>query len=117
MYIRKKTFILIITYLAAAIVAMLALLILVTVVGTAYSLISIVYGITQLFSAAPIGLYEIGIGIASVGLTLIAGIAVYNAAVRYMPYSIKERLLFFTYVIDRVKGIVYDFREECANLK
>ncbi len=103
--------------LAAAIVAMLALLILVTVVGTAYSLISIVYGITQLFSAAPIGLYEIGIGIASVGLTLIAGIAVYNAAVRYMPYSIKYLLLFFTYVIDRVKGIVYDFREECANLK
>lgn len=96
---------------------MLVLLIAVTVVGTAYSLISIVYGITQLFSVAPIGLYEIGIGIASVGLTMIAGIAVYNAAVRYMPYSIKYLLLFFTYVIDRAKGIVYDFREECANLK
>ena len=103
--------------LAAAIAAMLVLLIAVTVVGTAYSLISIVYGITQLFSVAPIGLYEIGIGIASVGLTMIAGIAVYNAAVRYMPYSIKYLLLFFTYVIDRAKGIVYDFREECANLK
>ena len=103
--------------LAAAIAAMLVLLIAVTVVGTAYSLISIVYGITQLFSIAPIGLYEIGIGIASVGLTMIAGIAVYNAAVRYMPYSIKYLLLFFTYVIDRAKGIVYDFREECANLK
>ena len=103
--------------LAAAIAAMLVLLIAVTVVGTAYSLISIVYGITQLFSVAPIGLYEIGIGIASVGLTMIAGIAVYNAAVRYMPYSIKYLLLFFTYVVDRAKGIVYDFREECANLK
>ncbi len=34
-----------------------------------------------------------------------------------MPYSIKYLLLFFTYVIDRAKGIVYDFREECANLK
>ena len=103
--------------LAAAIAAMLVLLIAVTVVGTAYSLISIVYGITQLFPVAPIGLYEIGIGIASVGLTMIAGIAVYNAAVRYMPYSIKYLLLFFTYVVDRAKGIVYDFREECANLK
>lgn len=103
--------------LIGLILTLLAGLIGVTVAGSAFSLISIVYGVTQLFSVAPVGVYEIGIGIISAGITILAGILIYNAAVRLMPVAVGYLIRFFFYTADRIKGLVYRFREECAKLK
>lgn len=103
--------------LAGVILTMIAGLIAVTVAGSAFSLISVVYGITQLFSTVPVGVYEIGVGIISAGITILAGILIYNAAVRLMPVAIGYLIRFFFYTVDRIKGLVYHFREECAKLK
>lgn len=83
-------------------------------VGTAFTLVSIIYGITQLGSAGPIGLYEIGIGIMSAGIALGACILIYNLLVRIMPYTFKYLVRFFTYLLYRLKCVIYRFREECA---
>lgn len=103
--------------LAGVILTMMVGLIGLTVAGSAFSLISIIYGITQLFSTAPVGVYEIGIGIISAGITILAGILIYNAAVRLVPIAIGYLIRFFFYTVDRIKGFVYHFREECAKLK
>lgn len=83
-------------------------------VGTAFTLVSIIYGITQLGSAGPIGLYEIGIGIMSAGIALGACILIYNLLVRIMPYTFKYLVRFFTYLLYRLKCVICRFREECA---
>lgn len=101
----------------AIIAALVLLLAAITVVGSAFSLIAVIYGVTQLFSAVPVGMYEIGVGIASAGITMLAGILIYNADVRAMPYAIKYLIKFFFYCTDRLKGLVYRFREECAKIK
>ena len=83
-------------------------------VGTAFTLVSIIYGITQLGSAFPVALYEIGIGIMSAGIAIGACILIYNFLVRVMPYTFKYLVHFSTYLLYRLKCIVYRFREECA---
>lgn len=83
-------------------------------VGTAFTLVSIIYGITQLGSALPVALYEIGIGIMSAGIAIGACILIYNFLVRVMPYTFKYLVHFSTYLLYRLKCIVYRFREECA---
>ena len=83
-------------------------------IGTAFTLVSIIYGITQLGSAAPIGMYEIGIGIMSAGIALGACILIYNLLVRIMPYTFKYLVRLFTYLLYRLKCVIYRFREECA---
>ena len=83
-------------------------------IGTAFTLVSIIYGITQLGSAAPIGIYEIGIGIMSAGIALGACILIYNLLVRIMPYTFKYLVRLSTYLLYRLKCIICRFREECA---
>ena len=55
---------------AELIVVLIALLIADAAVGTAISLVGIIYGITQLFSTVPIGLYELGLGLLAGGVCM-----------------------------------------------
>ena len=91
----------------ACILVLVAALIAVVVAGTALSLVGIIYGATQLFSDATfiIGLYELGQGIVIGGGTIFIGIILYNLAVRFNPWLIKQTVHMmggFTRVLKRL---------------
>lgn len=76
----------------ALIVVFVAALLAVVVAGTALALVGIIYGATQVFSDATLaaGLYEIGQGVVIGGCTMFGGIVLYNFAVRFFPWLIKQ---------------------------
>ena len=81
----------IVTFVALIIVFVVALLA-VVIVGTALALVGIIYGATQLFDPATlaVALYELGEGIVIGGGTMFIGIVLYNFAVRFFPWLIKQ---------------------------
>jgi hypothetical protein len=74
------------------IVLFVAALLCVVIAGTALALVGIIYGATQLFApeTLPAGLYEIGQGVVIGGCTMFGGIVLYNFAVRFFPWLIKQ---------------------------
>lgn len=102
--------------LAALIVAAVAALVGVVAGGTATALVGIVYGITKLFSALPVGLYEIGLGVMVGSAVMFAGILLYNFAIRLLPWLMRLVGRLFMYVC-RQLGVLFRFlRRECAKL-
>lgn len=102
--------------LLAAIVAMLGGLILMAAGGTALSLVGIIYGITQLFSHVPVGLYEIGLGVIIGGSAMFSGILLYNVALRLIPYVIRKLGVFFVYLCRQTKKLFLLAKGACVKL-
>ena len=74
------------------IVVFVAALLCVVIAGTALALVGIIYGATQVFAPETLaaGLYEIGQGVVIGGCTMFGGIVLYNFAVRFFPWLIKQ---------------------------
>ena len=104
----------VIAAMAVTIVGLIGALIGIVAAGSALSLIGIVYGVTQTFTTLPIGLYEIGLGILIGGIAMFAGILVYNFAVRFLPFAIKNVLVFIKFVIKKIKYLFYFLKKESA---
>lgn len=98
------------------IVALLGGLILVAAGGTALALIGVIYGLTQIFKYVPIGLYEIGFGIALGGGAMFSGIVIYNIALRLIPYTIKKLSVFFVFLCKQVKKLFILAKGACVKL-
>jgi len=102
--------------LIALIIGSVGVLIAGVALGTALSLVGIIYGITQLFSVVPVGLYEIGIGVVIAGIVMFGGILVYNIAVRFLPFVMKLLGRLFGYLCRKLKTLFNFLRRECAKL-
>ncbi len=102
--------------LAAVIAAAVAVLVAMVTVGTAASLIGIIYGVIQLFTSVPVGLYEIGIGVVVAGVVMFAGILLYNFAVRLVPLLIRLVGRLFKFVLKKLRVLFNFLRRECAKL-
>lgn len=76
--------------LAAVIAALIAALVAVSAGGAFVSIAGIIYGIVKLSSQHAEGVFEIGLGIAVAGATLLAAVLIYNLALRFMPWVIKK---------------------------
>jgi len=100
--------------MAVMIVGLIGALIGIVAAGSALSLIGIVYGVTQTFTTLPIGLYEIGLGVLIGGIAMLAGILVYNFAVRFLPFAIKGVIIFIKFVIKKIKYLFYFLKKESA---
>ena len=96
--------------------ALIGILFVGVAVGTVVALVGIIYGITQLFSYAPIGLYEIGLGVRVGGFVMLGGIIVYNVAVRLLPYLIRRELDLFTFTSHKCVELYYYVKGACADL-
>ena len=80
------------------------------------SLIGIIYGITQLFSNVPAGIYEIGLGVIIAGIAVFVSILLYNVAIRFLPWVMRWLTVFFSFVMGRLKYCFYLARRECYKL-
>ena len=102
--------------LGALIVGAIAALAAAVAVGTGLSLIGIIYGVVQMFTSIPTGLYEIGAGIVVAGAVMFIGILLYNFAVRLVPILIKQVWRLFKYLLGRLKELFNFLRKESAKL-
>ena len=85
-------------------------------VGTALALVGIIYGISQLFSVVPVGLYELGLGVMIGSATMFCGILLYNFAIRLMPLLMRLWGRFFRFVCGKLRMLFGFLRKECAKL-
>lgn len=69
---------------------LLALMLAICVVGIVLSVVGFVYGLSQLFTVKPVGMFEIGLGIIILGATILISTLVYNLAVRVIPKLIRR---------------------------
>lgn len=102
--------------LLGLIIGSIALLVCGAAVGTALALVGIIYGISQLFSVVPIGLYELGLGIMIGSVVMFAGILLYNFAIRLLPLIMRLWGRLFRYVCGRIRVLFGFLRKECAKL-
>ena len=98
------------------IIGAIALLIGGAAVGTALALVGIIYGISQLFSVVPVGLYELGLGVMIGSATMFCGILLYNFAIRLMPLIMRLWGRFFRFVCGKLRMLFGFLRKECAKL-
>lgn len=98
--------------LSAAIAGLVAALVAIVASGSALALISLIYGITQTFSAMPIGLFELGLGLIIGGIAMLGGILIYNFAVRFLPFTIKKFLEFTIYSLQMLRKLFIHLKKE-----
>lgn len=101
-----------IALIAALVLTMIALV----AAGALCSLVGIIYGITQLFSFVPAGIFEIGLGVAVAGAVLLLSILIFNFAIRFLPFVIKKATVFFKFVMKKLKEAFLAIRRECYKL-
>ncbi|MGI6742398.1 MAG: hypothetical protein ACOX4O_01925 [Eubacteriales bacterium] len=101
---------------AALIVVLIALLIADVAVGTAISLVGIIYGITQLFSTVPIGLYELGLGLLAGGVCMFSAIIIYNIAIRFLPFTLKKLTTLLQLIIGSLKDLYYSLKRRSSDI-
>ncbi len=99
-----------------AIIALVVGMIAVIAAGSGVALVGIIYGITQLFSFVAAGVYEIGLGVMIVGISLFGGVVLYNLAIRFLPWVMSWLTVLFTFVFGRFRNLFYLARRECYKL-
>lgn len=102
--------------IAVMIIIAVAALVAITAVGTLVSVLGMIFGVAQMLSSLPVGLYECGIAIMAGSVALFSGILVYNFAVRLMPFAAKWLLALGRYVIRKYKELFVYLKKECIGL-
>lgn len=102
--------------LVGTILAGVLLLIGIVGAGSVLSLVGIIFGVTQLFSFAPAGIYEIGLGIIIAGIVLFVSVLVYNLIIRFIPWLIKKVAKLLVFVCRKLKDLFNYIRRECYKL-
>jgi len=73
--------------LAGTILLIIAVIFVVVLGGSVLSIASLLFGVSQLLGDTKyIGFHEVGLGLFFVGATMLVGIALYNVAVRLIPF-------------------------------
>lgn len=85
--------------------------------GGAGFFVGLIYGAVKIFGGyTGTGLYEMGIGVACIGLTMVLSFFTYGFAAKTLPYLLKEVLAFWGVVLRRIGHLTERFREECNRL-
>ena len=105
--------------LIALILLLVAALGIAVAAGSAVSLICIVYGLYQFVvegGLSAVGLYEASMGIFVAGITMLVGVLIYNAAIRFVPWIMKKLRQFFIFIVRKL-GLLADYlKGVCASI-
>ena len=94
----------------AVIAGLIAALVAIAAIGTLASIFGIIYGIVILSTRHAEGVFEIGLAIVVAGATLLAGVLVYNLALRFMPWVIKKTAFLCKYCTRRIHIAIIEYR-------
>ena len=100
--------------LIALIIILVAVLAVAVAAGSGVALIGIGYGILQLLSNPAIGLYEAGMGIMAAGITMLVGVLIYNAAIRFIPWIMRKLKQLFKFVLKKLGVLAEYLKGVCA---
>lgn len=104
-------------FIAALIAFFIAFLVAVSVIGGISTLAGIIYGIIALFSSVPEGIYELGLALIILAVTLVLAISSYNIAVRWIPILWKKYTASTTEkLVLKLRIHLNKIRKECNNL-
>ena len=101
----------------ALIIAFTGAMIAMVACGTALALVGIIYGATQCFKELPVGLFEIGVGIALGGVTMLVSVLLYNVAIRFIPRLYKVINRFGAWVFGGIGKLYTNIKKECGKKK
>jgi len=82
-------------------------------VGSLIALVAVIYGISQLFLVLPVGMFELGLGVAAIGITMFVGILMYNIAVRLLPFLLRKFIGFQSVFRVFLQDLYYYVKGEC----
>lgn len=82
-------------------------------VGSLVALVAVIYGVSQLFIVMPIGMFELGLGVAAIGVTMFIGILMYNIAVRLLPFLLRQFIRFQSVFKGFLQDLYYYVKGEC----
>ena len=99
--------------ISVLIVSLVALLVALSGIGCVGTLAGLIYGIVKLFSVLPEGLYEIGLALVILGITIAAGIGIYNLAIRIIPMLWKLFTKFLNQKKTDLRVYLNKVRTEC----
>lgn len=102
--------------MAVVIIASVAVLVAITAGGTVVSLLGLIFGVIEMISCLPVGLYECGLAVMIGALTMFVSILVYNFAVRLIPFAGRWLLVFVKYVFRKYKELFVYLKKECIGL-
>lgn len=104
--------------LIVLVVAFSIALVVVAAAGTALSLMAIIYGVIQIAQGfpAPIGIYEIGLGIIVGGATLGISIILYNFIVRLAPFLFKKLFVLYKFLFRQLTKLLSFVKGACSKL-
>ena len=102
-----------IAVMAVLIAAFIVGLVAEVAVGSLIALVAVIYGISQTFLVLPVGLFELGLGIAAIGVTIFVGILMYNIAVRLLPFLLKRFIEFQSVFKGFLQDLYYYVKGEC----
>ena len=97
--------------LIALILLLVAALAAAVALGTAVALIGITYGVIQFFTQGGItavALYETGMGILAAGVTMLVGVLIYNAAIRFVPFVMKKLRVLLKFIFKQL-GVLAEY--------
>lgn len=110
-------FVLSVCAICAFIVASFGLVLCEIAAGGAGFSVGLVYGILKIVNGyTGVGLYEMGIGVACLGVTLVIAFLTYCFATKTLPYLLREVLAFWGIAFRRLGLLTERFREECNKL-
>ena len=101
---------------AALIVGCFILLCGIVIAASLACLVSLIYGVTQMFVSLGIGLYEIGVGVVVCGLAMVLCVLVYLLATRVLPYLLRQLVAFNRHTLGQLPVLMDRAREECNRL-
>ncbi len=103
------------TFFAIALLIILAIaaLVALTAGGTVITVFGLIFGVVELLSTLPIGLYECGLSLMIGSASLFVGILIYNFAVVLMPFAAKYLFKFLKYVIKKARELYVYLKKEC----
>ena len=105
--------------LIALILLLIAALAVTVALGTGVSLICIIYGLAQIISSggvSAVALYEAGMGLLVAGVTMLAGVLIYNAAIRFIPWTMKQLRRFFKFILKKLGVLAEYLKGVCASI-
>ena len=105
--------------LIVAAVAMIVALTVTVILGIILAIVCLGYGIVKMLPGTDVffvGLYEFGLGMITVGATIIFSILEYNGATVLVPYTVKKLTVFLKFTIRQIKKLIIHLYDRCRDL-